>query len=373
MISNPAMLELADIFRRYGPEYQEKYKESILPSHDRAITDIINCRTESMGGHAYLCENDSCRQEYVYSYHSCKNRHCTKCQNDQAEKWLQKQKEKLLPVPYFLVTPTLPAELRKVARSNQKIVYNILFKTSAAALQELALDQRFIGGEIGIVGIMHTWDKAIGYHLHCHYLVPGGGLSPDHSRWMPAGNDFLVHFKPLAILFKAKFRDALKEANLFEAVSPQVWKKDWGVHCEAVGSGKEAAIYLARYVFRVALTNNRLVKMENDQITYRCQDSQTKKWYFKTLPALEFIHRFLQHVLPKGFQKVRYYGLYSNRKKQLLAVARYILQARVEDHGPVAPLKTKPCCPNCGSALRLIAKMKPAGRGPPNRPMWETA
>jgi hypothetical protein len=363
------MPELAEVFRRYGPEYRQKYNGKILPSHYRAMWDIENCRTVSMGGHVYVCEDNACR-EFVFSYHSCKNRHCNKCQNDQSENWLQKQQQKLLPVPYFLVTPTLPAELRKIARANQKTVYNILFKSSAEALMELAKDPRFIGGEIGLVGVMHTWDKRIGYHPHTHYLVPGGGLSPDHSRWLPAKNDFLVHVTPLAVLFKAKFRDALKKTGLFEDVPREAWKKEWGVHCEPVGSGKEAAIYLARYLFRVAITNNRLIKIENDTVTYRCQDSHTRQWHPETRPALEFMHRFLQHVLPKGFQKVRYYGFFSNRKKNLLAVARYVLAARVPDDRPVVPDGNKMRCPKCGKGLRLIGKISRHSRGPPE---WNRA
>lgn len=358
------MVELADIFRRHGPEYRKLYKDSILPSHRRAMRDIENCRTETMGGHVYVCEDDACK-EYVFSYHSCKNRHCNRCQNDQSEVWLARQREKILPVPYFLVTPTLPEELREIARSNQKTVYDILFKSSAEALMTLVKDPRFIGGDIGMTGVMHTWDKKIGYHVHIHYLVPGGGLSPDRTKWLPAKQDFLVRFEPLGVLFKAKFRDALKKAGLFDAVNSAVWKKNWGMHIEPVGTGKEAAVYLARYVFRVAITNNRLVKLEDDTVTYRCKDSKTRKWYLRTLPALTFIHQFLQHVLPKGFQKVRYYGLFSNKKRNLLAVARYVLRARVKE--VVVKARPQMRCPKCGNTLRLVGKISRHPRGPPER------
>lgn len=358
------MVELADIFRRYGPEYRDKFKDRMLPSHLRAMQDIENCRTQCMGGHIYLCQNEAC-QEFVYSYHSCKNRHCPKCQKDQTQIWLQKQRQLLLPVPYFLVTFTLPEELRRTARSNQKTLYNILFRTSAAALQKLALDPRFIGGQIGMTGVLHTWDKKVGYHTHVHYLVPGGGLSPDHSRWLPAKNDFLVRVEPLSIIFRAKFRDALKKAGLFEAVPSEVWEKDWVAHSEPVGYGEEAVKYLARYVFRVAITNNRFVKLENDNVTFRYQDSDTKQWRLMSLPALEFVRRFLQHVLPKGFQKVRHYGLFSPTKRNLLAVARYILRSRITIALPSSPCKAKLHCPKCGSALRLVGRISRYGRAPP--------
>lgn len=358
------MPELADIFRRYGRQYREKYTDKILPSHLRAMRDIEDCRTESMGGHLHLCANHACGQ-FVYSYHSCKNRHCPKCQNDQAEIWLKKQQNKLLPVPHFLVTTTLPAELRNIARSRQKTVYNILFKTSAEAIIKLARDPRFIGGEIGMTGVLHTWDKTGGYHPHIHYLVPAGGLSPDHSGWLCSKNNFLIRVELISAIFKAKFRDELQKAGLFALVPRQVWRKNWVVHCEPVGSGKEAAIYLARYVFRVAISNNRIVSIDDDQITFRCMDAKSKEWYLKTLPALDFIHRFLQHVLPKSFQKVRYYGLFAHTNRKLLEVARYILRAPLPSPEPDKPADSRFRCPKCKGALRLVAKIPRASRDPP--------
>jgi hypothetical protein len=358
------MPELAEIFRRYGQQYREKYKDTILPSQLRAMWDIENCRTETMGGHAYLCQDDSCGQ-YLYSYHSCKNRHCPKCQNDQAEIWLHQQRDKLLPVPHFLVTATLPLELRGIAYAKQRIIYNMLFKSSAAALQKLALDPRFIGGHIGMTGVMHTWNKTAGYHPHIHFLIPGGGLSPDHSRWLAAKEDFFIRVELISSIFRAKFRDALKKNGLFSLVPPALWRKNWVVHCEAVGSGKEAIIYLARYVFRVAITNNRIVELESDQVTFRCQDSKTKQWYLKKLPAITFIQRFLQHVLPKNFQKVRYYGIFSHTKRNLLQVVRYILRAPMRRPKPDNPGSGRLRCPKCNGSLRFIAKIQRASRGPP--------
>lgn len=362
------MPELAEIFRRYGQQYREVYRNTIHSRQLRAMWAIENCRTEVMGGHAFLCQDNSCGQ-FVYSYHSCKNRHCPKCQADQAEIWLQDQQVKLLPVPYFLITATLPAELRGLAAKKTEIIYNILFQASAEAIMKLAQDPRFIGGDIGMTGVMHTWDKTTGYHPHIHFLVPGGGLSPDHCLWLPAKNNFFIRVELISQIYRAKFRDALKKKGLLHLVPPQVWKKEWVVHCEAVGSGKEAAIYLARYVFRVAITNNRLLAIDNDVVTFRCKNSETGIWYDKTLPALAFIHRFLQHVLPKNFQKVRYYGLFSHRKRNLLKVVHYLLRM------PQLLVPQKNCrekipsdrfrCPKCHGPLRKIYEIKPGGRGPP--------
>ena len=358
------MPELADVFRRHGPEYRKQYLGRILPSQLRAMRDIEHCRTETMGGHAYLCPDEDCGH-VVYSYHSCKNRHCPKCQNNQAELWLEKQRNRLLPVPYFLVTVTLPQELRATARSNQKVVYNILFQSSAAALQKLALDPRFVGGRIGMIGVLHTCDRTLGYHPHIHYLVPGGGLSPDHSQWLPARNKFLVRVELLSMIFKAKFRDALKKTELFEAVPAEVWKKNWVVHSEPVGSGREALSYLARYLFRVAISNSRLLSLDDDKVAFEYEDSDTKERRVMSLAAMEFIRRFLQHVLPKGFMKVRYYGLLSPRNRNLLAVVMYLLAAHAVAEGPKTPAKTELRCPKCGNPLRLLGRVSHFARGPP--------
>ena len=198
------MAEVADIFRIHGPDYRAKYGTQMLPSHLKAMQDIEQCRTEALGGNIYYCE--PC-QEHHYSYRSCKNRHCPKCQQDQAQEWLHTQKALLLPGPHFMVTFTLPDELRRLARSHQQAMYNILFRSSAAALQGLASDPRFIGGNLGMVGVLHTWTRAMHYHPHVHYLVPGGGLSADGQDWLPSREDFLVHVKPLSMLFRAKCRE----------------------------------------------------------------------------------------------------------------------------------------------------------------------
>ena len=364
------MLELADIFRLHGPEYREKFGTRMLPSHRRAMQDIEQCRTEALGGQVFYCA--PC-DEHRYSYHSCKNRHCPKCGNDQANQWLAEQKSLLLPVPYFMVTFTLPAELRAVARSHQKTVSNLLFRASAAALLLLAQDKRFVGGRLGMLGVLHTWTRDLRYHPHVHYIVTGGGLTDD-GRWRPSRKDFLVPQKPLAMIFRAKFRDQLKRAGLFAQVDRRVWQKDWVVDCEAVGSGVAAFQYLAPYIFRVALSNNRLRKLENGHVTFSYQESATAQWKSCTLPAEKFIHRFLQHVLPPRFIKVRYYGLLSPSNRQLLAKARQLLapsslpespRAKAPTPQSPAPPAAVPRGPNCGGLLLLTRTLKPQRGRPP--------
>jgi hypothetical protein len=332
--------------------------------------DIEQCRTEALGGQLYDC--DTCRDDHD-SYHSCQNRHCPTCQNDQAHAWLENQKSLLLPVPHFMVTFTLPAELRALARRHQKTLYNILFRSSSEALQELALDPRFLGGRIGMVGVLHTWTRDLRYHPHVHYIVPGGGLSAD-DRWLPSRPDFLVHVKPLSVLFRAKFRDALHKTDLFPLVDAQVWNKDWVVHCEPVGRGAEAFRYLAPYIFRVAISNNRILTLKEGAVTFQYKESATDQVKTCTLPAEEFIRRFLQHVLPARFIKVRYYGILSPGNRHMLHRAREVLGARTvqittlaqhaEGNAPT-DARDAPRCPTCGSILLLVETLRRRSRWPP--------
>jgi hypothetical protein len=262
------------------------------------------------------------------------------------------------------VTFTLPAELRTIARSNQKVIYSLLFKSSAAALQKLAKDPRFVGGDIGMMGGLHTWRRDMRYHPHVHFIVPGGGLSPDRSQWLPSNTDFFVPVEALSPIFRAKFRDALKKTDLFDAVAPDVWQKDWVVHCKPVGDGNRALKYLAPYIYRVAITNNRIEKLEDGQVSFRFKNSDTDQWETVTLPAFDFIHRFLQHVLPKGFVKIRYYGLLSPIKKNLLAVAKYLLGDN--RHSDVTPAVAEQyLCPQCGAKLRRVKSLPKLTRAPP--------
>ena len=356
------MSELAEIFHQHGPAYREKFKGRIPASHLKAIAAIEQCRTEALGGHVYTC--DDCGGTR-YSYHSCKNRHCPKCQNEAGQQWLARQQALLLPVPYFMVTFTLPEGLRALARSNQRLVYDVLFQTSAAALQTLAADARFVGGQLGFLGVLQTWSRDLTYHPHVHYLVPGGGLSADGQTWLRARNAFFVHVKPLSRLYRAKFRAALAKTDLLAQVPASVWRQEWVVHCQPVGSGQAALKYLAPYIFRVALSNKRILKLQDGQVTFRYRDSATRRWQSCTLPAEEFIRRFLQHVLPKGFQKVRYYGFFSAGQRQRLQQAHHLLGtanppvSALATQAPAQPPGPRLLCPTCGQPMRRTQTLLP--------------
>jgi hypothetical protein len=366
------MTELADIFRQYGPTYRKKFGQRIPGKHLEVMRAIERCRTAGLGGQVYTCSD--C-QEVVYRYHSCRNRHCPKCQNGKAAEWLEAQQELLLPVPYFLLTFTLPQELRTLARSHQRLFYNTLFQASSAATKKLAADPRFIGGVIGMVGVLHTWGRDLCYHPHVHYLVPCGGLGPDGETWLSGKRAFLLPVKALGKIFRAKFRTALQKTDLFDSIPSTVWQPDWVVHAKPVGDGRIAMKYLAAYVFRVAISNHRILKLENDQVTFRYKDTRTGKTKLRTLLAQEFIRRFLQHVLPKGFVKVRYYGLFSSSwrarlpllRQQLTLLSLPGLQLIEPDpdqiHNPSTHDYTV-CCPSCGKVLQPKALPLPQSRPP---------
>lgn len=366
------MNTLAAIIQQYGDTYRAKFGDRLLPSHRRALNDIADCRTAAFGGHVFECPDCQTRH---YQYHSCQNRHCPQCQYQAGQEWLTNQQALLLPVPYFMVTFTLPEPLRPVARSNQQLLYNLLFRASAAAMKELAWDPRYVGGQIGMVGVLHTWGRQLTYHPHVHYLVPAGGLAPDGQQWIASRHNFLIPVRALSRLFRAKFRDALQATPLFAQVPAEMWQDDWVVHCKPVGDGTHALQYLAPYIFRVAISNNRILKVADGKITFRYRASDTGQIRVCTLAVDEFLRRFLQHILPKGFVKVRYYGLFSSAKRYLLPLLRLWLDGvqpateRTESDTQTTEKKAF-CqqdvrCPQCGQVMGLVQKLRPRARCPP--------
>jgi hypothetical protein len=363
-------LELADIFREHGASYCRKYADKILPSHRQAMWAIERCRTEALGGQVFGCV--SC-QEFQYSYHSCRNRHCPKCQHEQTQAWLEVQRELLLPVPYFMLTFTLPSELRELASRNQKLMYALLFQASALAAQKLAKDPRYVGGQIGLVGVLHTWTRNLIYHPHVHYLAPGGGLSPDGHTWLPTRNQFFLPVKALSKLFRAAFRRGLQKTALFDQVPQKVWRKDWVVHCKPVGNGQAALKYLAPYIHRVAISNRRLISieqrgsMETSQLTFQYRVSDTGQLKLCTLTVESFMHRFLQHVLPHGFVKVRYYGFFGASVRSRLVLLQQRLakpadpdQSEESLHETAVPdICPKILCPKCGQPMLFQRDLQP--------------
>jgi predicted Zn-ribbon and HTH transcriptional regulator len=356
---------LADIIRQYGTEYQSRHKADILPSHLKTMQDVSRCRTPELGGQTWHC--DHCGSTH-YSYHSCRNRHCPKCQHDRGQDWLQKQLELLLPVPYFMVTVTAPKELRAAMRHRQKTLYSLFFKASAKAIMTLARDKRFLGAEIGLFGVLQTWTKMIAYHPHIHFLIPGGGVIG--NRWKWAKPDFLIHYKPLSRLMRRYFREELKKTEFFQQIPDPAWRKKWVCQIKPVGTGETALKYLAPYVFRVAISDRNILSVHNGQVTFQYKNRKTKSYEPCTLDVFTFIDRFLQHVLPRGFVKVRYFGLLATKKRVDLDRVKELIGRRLSRKSPPHPSKKAFVmrCPGCKMPMIFVGelpKQPSIGRGPP--------
>jgi hypothetical protein len=308
------MLEVADILRDYGQAYLDKHGAAVPRRHQRVIHALVACRTAELGGHLYVCDRCSHPQ---YAYHSCRNRHCPKCHGSDVEAWLTARRSELLPAPYFHLVFTLPEALRRIVRQHQHVLYPVLMRSAGEALQKLAKDPRYVGGQIGMLSVLHTWTRTLEYHPHVHALVPGGGLTAD-GRWLAARKKFLVPVKALSRLFRGIFMDHAKQALPDQVWPSSVWKQEWVVFAKATLRHPETVLrYLGRYVHRVALSNSNIVAIDDGRVTFRYRRVGHRNVHTMTLAAHEFIRRFLQHVLPDGFHKVRYYGLWApaNRTK----------------------------------------------------------
>ncbi len=317
------MPEVADAFRRFGGSYLEAHGAAMLPSHRRAVADIIACRTEALGGQQWCCNHCGA---LLHVFHSCRNRACPKCHAEQTQAWLEQRREEMLPVPYFHVTVTVPEELRAVLRRHQIDGYGALIKAAAEAIIVLARDPRWVGGTVGVLAVLHTWTQRLIFHPHVHCLVTGGGLSEDGAAWHPAGKTFLFPKTALATLARARFRDAFARLCPDADLPPHVWQIPWVVHITPWGEGQQAALdYLARYAFRIAITNNRILAVDDATVTYRYKDRTADRQRKETVAGHEFMRRFLQHVLPAGFHKVRYYGLWHASRREPLRNLRNVL------------------------------------------------
>jgi hypothetical protein len=371
------VLEVADVLRQYGPAYLDQFGAQMLPSQRRAIEDLQRCRTAALGGQLYQC--NACGREH-YSYHSCRNRSCPKCHASDTQVWLAQRQAELLPVPYYHVIFTLPQELRPVVRRHQKPMYGLVMQAAAQALLKLTADPHYVGGRVGVMAVLHTWGSTLTYHPHVHCLVTGGGVSPDGQQWLPARPDYLVPVQALSKLFRGLVLDRIGRQFPALEVPSSVRQKDWVVHCKPAVQGTQKVLeYLGRYIHRVALTNRRLVALEDGQVTFRYRDSRTGQTKTMTLAAQEFLRRFLQHVLPRGVHKVRYYGLWSPSHRDPL----HLWQDRLAPQ-PVPALVPEPTrsawtaapaipppppvrpCPYCQSGtLVYVRRLPPQGRPPP--------
>jgi hypothetical protein len=351
-------LEVADIFRAFGPAYRELHGLEMPLRHLRVMRAIEVCRTAKLGGHLDQC--DQCGQQRI-SYNSCRNRHCPKCQSLEKERWLEARKKDLLPTSYFHLVFTLPKGLRPLALRNQKVIYSLLFKAVSQTLIELAKDPKYLGAEVGFIALLHTWSQTLIDHPHLHCIVTGGGLSLDGQRWITSRKGFFIPFKVLSRLFRGKFLDGLKkvyeagklkypgqieplkEASTFQKLLTDLYQQEWVAYCKpSLKRAEQVLEYLGRYTHRVALSNDRLVSLEGNQVTFRWRDSADgNKIKGKPLEVFEFIRRFLLHVLPDQFIKIRHYGILSNRsRKGKLWRCQSLLGVSIKEEAEESPKET---------------------------------
>jgi hypothetical protein len=336
-------LEVADIFRRYGPDYRHTHGASLSQAYRRVMRSIEVCRTAALGGHVEQC--DTCGHQRM-AYNSCRDRHCPKCQSLTRAQWLEERRAELLDTEYFHVVFTVPQEIAAIAYQNKRVVYNILFRATAETLRTIAADPTHLGAEIGFLAVLHTWGQTLLHHPHLHCVVPGGGIAPDGTRWIACRPGFFLPVRVLSRLFRRVFLEQLEQASAtgqlqfsdtlaplhepqaFAAYLAPLRHREWVVYAKKpFGSAQRVLDYLGRYTHRVAISNNRLLSMDNDQITFRWKDyRQHNKQKLMPLSPTEFIRRFLLHVLPSGFQRIRHFGFLGNRYRQAkLDLCRHLL------------------------------------------------
>jgi len=363
-------LEVADILRRYGEAYRAEHEGSVSVAQQRIMQAITACRTAALGGHREVCNNDDCAHQRI-CYNSCRNRHCPKCQSLARAVWIEDRKAELLECPYFHVVFTLPEEIAAIAYQNKAVLCNLLFAATAETLRTIAADPKHLGAQIGFFAVLHTWGQNLIHHPHLHCVVPGGGLSADGERWVPCRPGFFLPVRVLSRFFRRRFLQLLQQAfdrgelkffsKLQPLANPQAFadylepvrQKEWVVYAKAPFAGPEQVLdYVGRYTHRVAISNNRLLDIQDGQVTFRWKDYRDgDAQKTMTLAASQFIRRFLLHVLPPGLQRIRYYGFMGNRSRQeKIQRCRELLHMIVETPAqPPEPVSSTPVSPTLAS------------------------
>jgi hypothetical protein len=377
---NRPTLEVADIIRAAGNSFIARNRNHLTWPQLKVLCAIRDCRTAALGGHLDRCSR--CGRQAI-SYNSCRNRHCPKCQTNKRDQWLEKQKQDLLPVPYFHIVFTLPHDLSALVLQNKKLLYDLLLRASAETLLEVAADPTHLGAQIGFLSVLHTWGQNLLHHPHVHCVIPAGGLAPDGSRWIHARDGFFLPIRVLSKVFRGKFAAALKnlfrrkklqfhgslkmlaEPRTFAKSMRQLFRQDWVVYAKPPFGGTEHVLhYLARYTHRVAISNHRLLALEDDRVTFRWKDyAHGNKKRKMTVSTDEFLRRFLLHVLPHGFMRIRHFGILANRyRAELIPRCRQLLDESPRPRSSTAAFVSKPAtwsCPDCGGPMMVIERLSP--------------
>jgi predicted Zn-ribbon and HTH transcriptional regulator len=368
--------EVADVIRRIGSKFFERYRHSLTWAQVKVLKAIVRCRTAALGGHRDRCQR--CGYQAI-SYNSCRNRHCPKCQTNAREKWLRRRQQELLPVGYYHLVFSIPHTLVPMVWQNKKVLFTLLFEAAAATLLEVAADPKHLGAEIGFLSILHTWGQTLQPHPHLHCVVPGGGLSPDHQRWIASRPHFFLPVKVLSRVFRGKFVDGLRRAaragrltfhgeclplaspHAFAAFLRTLFREDWVVYAKPPFGGPEHVLqYLARYTHRVAISNHRILSVTDSHVTFRWKDyAHDSRQRTMTLTGEEFLRRFVQHVLPKGFPRIRYFGWLANRRRSQLLPRCRLLLAQTSLTTAMAPPGEPAAwlCPSCQGPMRVVERL----------------
>lgn len=368
--------EVADVIRRIGSKFFERYRHSLTWAQVKVLKAIVRCRTAALGGHRDRCQR--CGYQAI-SYNSCRNRHCPKCQTNAREKWLRRRQQELLPVGYYHLVFSIPHTLVPMVWQNKKVLFTLLFEAAAATLLEVAADPKHLGAEIGFLSILHTWGQTLQPHPHLHCVVPGGGLSPDHQRWIASRPHFFLPVKVLSRVFRGKFVDGLRRAaragrltfhgeclplaspHAFAAFLRTLFREDWVVYAKPPFGGPEHVLqYLARYTHRVAISNHRILSVTDSHVTFRWKDyAHDSRQRTMTLTGEEFLRRFVQHVLPKGFPRIRYFGWLANRRRSQLLPRCRLLLAQTSLITAMAPPGEPAAwlCPSCQGPMRVVERL----------------
>jgi hypothetical protein len=378
---NPPPLEVADIVRARGASFLEKSRRWLHWSHVKVLNAVARCRTAALGGHRDRCPR--CGHEIAISYNSCRDRHCPKCQTAERNRWVAQRQAEILPVGYFHVVFTLPHEFSALALQNKKLIYGLLFRASAETLLEVAANPEHLGAALGFLSILHTWGQNLLAHPHVHCVVPAGGISPDHQRWIPTRPNFLLPIPVLREVFRGKFLDgvmrlfragkllltgelvALRSENAFRSFLKPLGKKEWVVYAKAPFRGPDHLLqYLARYTHRVAISNHRLLAFDGQSVTFRWKDyAHGNKKRKMTLSADEFLRRFLLHTLPRGFVRIRSFGFLAGPSRAaLLPLARQLLPPPTPASAllPSPPARASFRCPICSTPMIVVERLSPA-------------
>ena len=345
-------MQFASLLHQYHDAFETKYASRLLPGHLRAMDAISRCRTPEAGEVFVQCSDCG---HTTWRPRSCGHRSCPQCQNHEASLWLDRQQTKLLPVEYFMATFTLPYEVRYLVWDNQKRVYDLFFMSVSSTLKDFGLNPKNLGADIGMTAILHTHNRCLDYHPHVHVVVPGGGVDKARKQWKKKKGKYLFNEFALASVFRARFLEALKKAGLS---APNSLPKKWVVNCTHVGKGLSALKYLSRYLYRGVISENNIVSNQNGNVTFKYVESRTGNTRYRTLKGEDFLWLVLQHVLPKGFRRVRDYGFLHGNAKKLLTLVQMVLQVLFETRAP----RPRPVfkCPKCNATMKIMAFRGPA-------------